>query len=129
MRSHHGQSGVNRLLTRLAVEFHANGWTIASLCREAGVHRSVLDRWLDGRVANPLVNPLVAFVEAMGMRVDIVAPHHQPLLHLDEFETAALVEAARAGWQELSFGQPGERHLRSALRKLGKLTTEANEHV
>ena len=131
VRSNHGHRGVNRLLSRLVVEYRAHGWTIAALSRASGVHRSVLDRWLDGRVSNPLVNPLVAFVEAMGMRLDIVAPHHQPLLALDEFETQAMIAAARAHhsgepMQELPYGG---RNLKTALTKLKNVTMEATQDV
>ena len=132
MRSNHGHRGVNRLLSRLVVEYRAHGWTIAALSRASGVHRSVLDRWLDGRVSNPLVNPLVAFVEAMGMRLDIVAPHHQPLLELDEFEVQALIAAARAqsGGDPFPDSLPyGLRNLASALTKLKNVTMEATENV
>lgn len=120
---------VRRVLTRLAFEYTAAGWTYWTLGRESGVHPSVLKRWETGQVTNPLVSLLAAAAEPLGLRVDLVAERHLPLLELDEFEVEALAEAALTGWSETNPGWPREEHLRSALVKLGKIKQEASEHA
>lgn len=121
---------VNRILTRLAVEYTAAGWTAWSLAKECGVHFSVLKRWETGKVTNPLLSLLVAATEPLNLRVDLVAPHHQPLLELDEGEVQALIRAAAGnGWMGEDCRDEWADHLSSALRKLGKITTEASKHV
>lgn len=122
---------VNRLLSRLITEYTVAGWSSWTLGRACDVHPSVLRRWENGEVKNPLLSIVVAVSDYLGLRLDFVAQRHLPLLPLDEFEIEALIEGALVGWREVESGSPTERHLTSALTKLGKLTTtrEASEHV
>lgn len=119
---------VRRILTRFTFEYAAAGWTYWTLAKECGVHPSVLHRWEAGQINNPMLSILVAAVEPLGLRVDLVAERHLPFLELDEFEVPALLEAARAqyGGDPMQFG---DEHLTSALVKLGKIKQEVNEHA
>lgn len=119
---------VQRILTRLILEYRMAGWSHWTLGRECGVHSSVLQRWENGKVQNPLLSLVVAVADFLGLRMDFVAERHLPLLPLDEFEIAALIEAADAYRR----GEPmrtGEGALEGALGKLGRIDREANEHV
>lgn len=119
---------VNRLLSRLITEYTVAGWSSWTLGRACDVHPSVLRRWENGEVQNPLLSIVVAVSEYLGLRLDFVAERHLPLLPLDEFEIEALIEAANAYRR----GEPmrmGEGALEGALGKLGRIDREANEHV
>ena len=103
------------------MEYTLAGWSKGLLAREAGVHYSVIKRWEDGLVTNPLLSLIVAVAKPLGLRLDFVAPRHLPLLELDEFEIAALVDAAVEGWRVQDCDHPQESQLLSALTKLGKI--------
>lgn len=121
---------VRRILARLTVERMIAGWSVQALSTETGVHRSVIDRWESGEVMNPMASILATLATPLGLRLDFVAERHLPLLNLDEFEIAALIEAAWAYQcgEPLKSGSSDAAHLRSALKKLGKISVDVN-HV
>lgn len=103
------------------------GWSVQALADESAVHRSVIDRWENGKVDNPLLSLYAALVKPLGVRVDLVGERHVPLMNLDDFEICALIEAAAGDgwrgnqWRDSDRGRRMEKHLRSALVKLGKI--------
>lgn len=115
---------VRRILARFTLERMLAGWSVSALADESNVHRSVIDRWENGRVDNPLLSVLAALVQPLDLRIDLVAERHVPLLNLDEFEIEALVSAAMDGWKVRPCDHPQEDQLLSALAKLRKVNKD-----
>lgn len=116
---------VARLVRRFTVEKLAVGWNNSALARELGVWRTNIDRMERGDVI-PTLPYLINLCEPLGLRLDFVPAHLQPLLELDEFEVQALLVAARS-WSE---GAPSKDEdpgaLIRALRKLSQIRVEGD---
>lgn len=117
------ESEVRRLVTRFAIERIAAGWSTWDLGRASRVYRSNIDRAESGETI-PTLPVLIDMAEPLGLRLDWVPAHLQPLLALDEFETRALIAAAVKGWQHMTWGPSPESALVKALTKLGQFKEE-----
>lgn len=117
----HAEAEVRRLLTRFAIERVAAGWSVWDLGKASRVNRSSIDRAESGAVIPDLAT-LVDMAQPLGLRLDWVPEHLQPLLGLDEIEVASLVRGAGEGWRHAETGSTHEEALTRALRKLGRLT-------
>lgn len=116
------EAEIRRLVTRFAIERVAAGWSVWDLAKESGVSRSNIERFEAGATW-PMLPTLVGLGRILGLRLDVVPAHLQPLLALDEFETRALIAFATAAdgnpeWDN-GFTPQQRRSVRSALRKIG----------
>lgn len=117
----HARAEVQRLVTRFVMERMLAGWPIKALADKAGVGTPSIHRFENGQIQNPTLGTMAALVAPMELRVDFVGERHLPFMDLDEYELEALVNGALLGWDSMEPGHTGERQLRSALRKLGKI--------
>lgn len=115
------EAEIRRLVTRFAIERVAAGWSVWDLAQESGVHRANINRFETGETV-PTLTTLVGLSRILGLRLDVVPKHLQPLLALDEFEVRALIAfamaaAGNAEWDNAFTPQQRDAML-SALRKL-----------
>lgn len=112
---------INRLVARFAIERMAAGYSIECLEKEPDAPNRTVIRRVENSEVVPELSTLIRMGQAVGLRLDWVPPHLQPLLALDEFEVKALIEAADMGLSEWNPGDKFEREAHSALAKLGRV--------
>lgn len=111
------EAEIRRIVTRFAIERVAAGWSVWDLAQESGVNRVNINRFEAGATV-PTLTTLVGLSRIMGLRLDVVPTHLQPLLALGEFEVRALIDSAGAGCGYMDCGADPDPLLASALRKL-----------
>lgn len=87
------EAEIRRIVTRFAIERVAAGWSVWDLAQESGVNRANINRFEAG-ATQPMLSTLVGLAQILELRLDVVPKHLQPLLALDEFDVAALINAA-----------------------------------